>query len=229
MASGRSGTTHSEIMTGLVLVLAMHVAVLYGLWSYRLIPEHQDAVAVFVNFINPPPVEKKLEAPLPPPKPVKRMKPRPVTAPPMPVLVAEAPVLYPAEPVAPMPEAPVLEVEAPPESPEPAPTVEAPPAPPETVMLTSDLAVACPQRVPPEYPAISRRKGEEGRVLLRVDLDETGRISSIKIKESSGFKRLDEAGLTAVRQWHCTAPTRDGRAVKAVALQPFNFVLEGHQ
>jgi protein TonB len=76
---------------------------------------------------------------------------------------------------------------------------------------------------------MSRRLGEQGRVVLRVELDETGRVVSARVKETSGFRRLDDAGLAAVKTWHCNAPTRDGQAVKAIALQPFNFVLEGRR
>jgi len=96
-------------------------------------------------------------------------------------------------------------------------------------MLGSDLAVACPQRSAPEYPGMSRRLREQGRVVLRVELDETGRVASASVKESTGFRRLDEAGVAAVRQWQCNPPMREGKAVAAVALQPFNFVLEGRR
>ncbi|MDZ4251209.1 MAG: energy transducer TonB, partial [Sulfuritalea sp.] len=32
----------------------------------------------------------------------------------------------------------------------------------------------------------------------------------------------------AVRSWRCNPPQRDGQAVRAVALQPFKFVLQGN-
>jgi protein TonB len=67
--------------------------------------------------------------------------------------------------------------------------------------------------------------GEHGRLVLRVELDEEGNMTSVKIKESSGYKRLDEAGLAAVRAWRCDAAVRDGKAVRAVAMQPFDFIL----
>lgn len=220
-------------LAGLLLVLALHGAVLYGLWSYRLLPAPEEAVTLFVNLINPPPPQKKEPPPPPPPQPpkqVKLVKPRPVSSPPQPVLVSNAPVTSPAEPVAPPPPpSPEPVVDAPPAPPSPEPIVAAPPAPPAPVMLGSDLAVACPQRSAPEYPAMSRRLREQGRMVLRVELDETGRVASASVKESSGFKRLDEAGLVAVRSWHCNAPVRNGEAVRAVALQPFNFVLEGRR
>jgi protein TonB len=95
------------------------------------------------------------------------------------------------------------------------------------VLLSWDLAVSCPQRSPPAYPSISRRLGEEGKAVLQVELDEHGQVDRATVKSSSGYARLDEAALSAVRHWRCNPATRDGAAVRAVAIQPFNFVLEG--
>lgn len=95
------------------------------------------------------------------------------------------------------------------------------------VTLSSELSVSCPDLASPAYPALSRRLGEEGKLVLRVELDETGRISKATVVESSGYSRLDNAALSAVKTWRCRPATRDGRAVPAIALQPFNFVIEG--
>jgi len=213
-------------MAGLVFAVAMHAAALYGLWSYRLIPTPEDAATLFVNLINPPQPEIKPEQPKPPPREVKLEKPRPVEKPrPEPQqLVVETPVLAPSEPVAPPP----------PPKLEPLPPIEAPPVPPPApakpagpVTLSNELSVSCPERTPPNYPAAAKRMGEQGRVVLRVELDENGRITAARIATSSGSARLDDASLAAVRQWHCNPARRDGEAVRAVALQPFDFILEG--
>jgi protein TonB len=78
----------------------------------------------------------------------------------------------------------------------------------------------------PNYPAASRRLNEQGRLVVRVELDETGRIAAVRIAESSGHKRLDDAGLEAVKNWHCNAATRNGVAVRGIAMQPFDFILD---
>jgi len=62
-------------------------------------------------------------------------------------------------------------------------------------------------------------------VVLRVELDEQGAVSSARVATPSGFARLDEAALAAVRRWRCTPAQRDGRPVRAVAMQPFKFEL----
>ena len=215
---------HLSKFAGLLLVLALHGALLYGAWSYKLISPPQEAVTLFVNLINPPP--KKEEPPPEPPKPlpqkVRLVKPQPVIQPkPEPILVSNAHITSVTETVAPTP---------PPEPIKQAvsePAVEAAPESPAPINLSSDLSVSCPQRSMPNYPAISKRTSEQGSVVLRVELDETGRIVSARVSTSSGHKRLDEAGLAAVKSWQCNPSTRNGVAVRAVALQPFDFILEG--
>lgn len=212
-----------EKIAGVVLVLALHGVLLYAAMSYQLIPPPKEAVTLFVNLINPPPpnkVEPPAETPKPTPQKVKLEKPRPIEQPkPSPVLVAEAPVVSETEAVAPPP-APVVEDI-------PVLKAAAPPSPPAPVMMSSELSLACPQRLLPVYPVSSRRANEQGRVVLRVELDEAGRIASAQVAESSGHKRLDEAGLAAIKQWHCNAAKRDGKAVRCIAMQPFDFILEG--
>lgn len=59
---------------------------------------------------------------------------------------------------------------------EPTPVIEAAPVPLSAgpVALHSELADACRERTPSMYPAISRRQGEEGTVVVHVELDEQG-------------------------------------------------------
>lgn len=202
--------------TGLIVVLSLHAAALWGLWQHRLLPTPNEISTLFVTFIAPPAPEKKEEPKRPPPRPKPVEKPQPRQ------LVAETPVIAPADYVTPPP------------PPKPAPVIEAPiapPAPPKQVgpvSLGGELSVACPERTPPRYPPASRRIGEEGTVVLRVELDETGGVALARVQTSSGHPRLDEAALTAVQAWRCTPATREGRPVRAVALQPFKFVLQGN-
>jgi protein TonB len=100
-------------------------------------------------------------------------------------------------------------------------------APPEPVVLASELSVNCPERSPPDYPSQSMRMNEQGKVVLRVELGEDGRVATAEVKTNSGYRRLDEAALNAVKTWRCKPSVRNGVAFRAVALQPFNFVLEG--
>lgn len=205
-----------EHAVGLVFVLALHAAALWGLWQHRLIPGPQEAMTLFVNFIAPPAPEKT-----PPPAPKQKV----IEKPKLHQIVAAAPVVTPSDYVAPLPPLqPVPRIEAP----APPPAQPALPTPVGPITLGGELAVTCPERTPPRYPLLSRRMDEEGSVILRVELDEQGTVSTARVATSSGFARLDEAALSAVRTWRCTPAQRDGQPVRAVALQPFKFILQGN-
>jgi protein TonB len=53
----------------------------------------------------------------------------------------------------------------------------------------------------PRYPEASRKNGEEGLVLLTVEVSASGRPMSVTLAQSSGHERLDRAALEAVRRW----------------------------
>jgi protein TonB len=220
---GRSLAPHQ--IAGLLLVAALHAAAFWALWQQGLLPTAEQASTLFVQFIDPVQPDKKPEPPKPALQPVK---PQPTERPVPQQLVSQAPVLAPTDAVAtaPPPQPVVAEVTRP-----AAVAMAAAPAAPVSnspVTLEAELSVACPNREPPVYPAQSRRRGEGGQVVLKVVLDEQGRVDEARIHNSSGVPRLDEAALVAVRNWHCTPATRAGRAVRAVALQPFNFVIQGN-
>lgn len=205
------GRITAERAAGLAFVLALHGAALWALWSQRLIPAPAEAATLFVNFIAPPPqTEEPKREPPPKPRAIEKAQPR--------QLVAETPMLAAPDPVAPVP------------PPAPAPVIEAPPAPVPAgpVTLSAELSLGCPQRSTPAYPAVSRRLGETGVVVLRVELAENGEVAEATVKNSSGYPRLDNAALNVVRNWRCNPATRNGRPVRAVALQPFNFILQGN-
>jgi protein TonB len=75
----------------------------------------------------------------------------------------------------------------------------------------------------PAYPAQSRRLKEEGTVLLLVQVSVEGTPLSVEIRTSSGFERLDEAGLQAVRQWRFVPAKRGSENVAASVLVPIQF------
>ena len=194
---------------GVLLVVALHAAALWGLWSHRLLAAPQEAVTLFVDFIALPTPPRVAEAPkreLPKPRPEEKPQPR--------QLVAEAPVVAATDAVA-VPPAPTSA---------PVPVIAAPAGP---ITLGAELSVSCPERTAPTYPLLSRRMNETGTTVLRVELDEQGHVSSARIATGSGFARLDDAALAAVKTWRCNPAQRNGQPVRAVALQPFKFVLQG--
>ncbi|MDR2462987.1 MAG: energy transducer TonB [Verrucomicrobiales bacterium] len=79
---------------------------------------------------------------------------------------------------------------------------------------------------PPVYPAGARARGQEGRVLLGVTVSARGLVSAARVKKSSGFPALDEAALTAVKQWKFRPATKNGGDVADTFDQPVVFSLK---
>ena len=77
----------------------------------------------------------------------------------------------------------------------------------------------------PSYPSMSRRLGEQGRVVLEVYILANGTVGEAKIKESSGFFRLDNAALQAVKKWRYQPARRGQQAIDFWYVQPLSFSL----
>ncbi|MBS0497760.1 MAG: energy transducer TonB [Proteobacteria bacterium] len=213
-------------LPGLLFVIAVHAALFYFLWHQRLIPHPEQAMTLFAELITPPaPVTPPKASPEPAPVKLQPAK-KPVVKPKQEQLAAKSPAPAEKKQTEPAPEPPKPAEQVKESAPAPAATPK--PAQAAPMALSSELAVSCPKLTPPEYPAISRRMGEEGKLILRVELDENGHIDNAKVLNSSGYERLDAAALSAVKSWQCNPSLRDGQPVRAVALQPFNFVLQGN-
>jgi protein TonB len=78
----------------------------------------------------------------------------------------------------------------------------------------------------PAYPSESREKGEEGRVVVSFTVRADGTLADIKVVESSGYARLDEAAMEAVRKSAFTPATRFGAPVESTRKIAFVFKLE---
>lgn len=75
------------------------------------------------------------------------------------------------------------------------------------------------------YPQALLEQGIEGRVLLRLYVDSTGRLmpDSSRVAESSGYPALDSAALAGSAALEFSPALRGGRAVSAQFLQPVHF------
>ena len=78
----------------------------------------------------------------------------------------------------------------------------------------------------PEYPAVSRRLGEEGRVLLKVRVSAEGLPATVDIETSSHFNRLDDAARRVVGRWRFIPARRGDEAIEASVMVPIVFRLE---
>lgn len=102
---------------------------------------------------------------------------------------------------------------------EAAPAVSNPASAPTAPIFNADYL----NNPAPKYPPISRKSGEEGKVLLRVFVDPSGAPGTIEIHHTSGFERLDKAALAAVRYWKFVPARQGGEAVGAWVLVPIIF------
>lgn len=204
-----------------ILVLALHGVLIYALWRAHpgTMPE---PTPVFVRLLDAPPSVPVKERPPSAPPTLQKQHDSPHAAAPLVVrtdVVArtEVPGAAPIEPVAP---SAIITT---------GPVVLAPSAPLQLVTpigVASDLSLSCPIRSAPVYPTLARKMGETGSVLLRVELDETGRLVSAEVSRSSGFLRLDQAALAAVKNWRCNPAMREGQAVRVVSMESFDFKLK---
>lgn len=79
---------------------------------------------------------------------------------------------------------------------------------------------------PPAYPRLSRRLGEQGKVVLRVLINTDGRAEQAQILTSSGYERLDQTALATVQAWRYVPGKRNGVAEAMWFNVPIQFVLE---
>jgi len=77
----------------------------------------------------------------------------------------------------------------------------------------------------PLYPNMARKRGYEGRTLLRVEVLESGKVGRIEIATSSGFDVLDRAALASVEDWTFLPGTENGNNMKQWVMVPIKFSL----
>lgn len=77
----------------------------------------------------------------------------------------------------------------------------------------------------PVYPPLARQLGQEGRVVLQVEVNENGSALSVSIIKSSGFKLLDEEALKTVKNWLFIPATKNSKPVPGTIKIPINFKL----
>jgi periplasmic protein TonB len=77
----------------------------------------------------------------------------------------------------------------------------------------------------PEYPDSARRDGREGRVLLRVLVDDQGRSKQVEINSSSGSDALDRAAAEAIKRWRFHPARYGDKPVESWLRIPIEFRL----
>ena len=152
-----------------------------------------------------------------------RLRPRPVRRPP------SAPTTEPAATVSPMVADAPESVASLAIAVHPAPgTVSAMPRSRPAAASTGSALTATPRyrtNPTPEYPTTSRRRREEGVVLLSVAVEASGVPSAISLNHTSGYPLLDQAALDAVRRWTFEPARAAGVPVFSTVVVPVRFSL----
>ncbi|WP_434667746.1 energy transducer TonB [Aeromonas sp. NJAU223] len=65
----------------------------------------------------------------------------------------------------------------------------------------------------PPYPQESRRRGEEGQVVLKVRVTREGTAESVEVERSSGYRRLDMIARRTVNRWRFIPARQNNAAV----------------
>jgi protein TonB len=113
--------------------------------------------------------------------------------------------------------------EAPIYPPLPEPVVEAPPPAPLPKIISGVEYLKAPE---PEYPPLSKRMGEEGRVILRVLVNEKGHPDQVNVQQTSGSSRLDDEARQAILRSQFKPHIEDGKAIAVYTIIPITFHLD---
>lgn len=181
-ASNKEGSVLSRGGPALA-VIGIHILIIYGLaTSMGIVKIPKFAAPIEAVFI-PEQTEVEPEPPVPVKPEIDQVMP---TEQPMPELQFDEPIAPPSETAIPASENAISASAA-------------------AGAVAQDLKTS--NRVEPTYPSASRRAGEEGTVRLKVLVDEKGRPRDVTVANSSGFARLDQAAMEAVRKWRFVAAT----------------------
>jgi len=191
------------------VVAGTHVALLSVLATLDVVPVPAAISTLMVDIIHAQPPAPAEPVPPKPVPAVQKPVPQRTTKPlPQPILAA------PSDSTASSVEIPVTTEQTP----------SAPPAQATFSQLRFDADYL--SNPAPAYPPLSRRLGEEGKVVLRVHVEPNGRPSQIELKNTSGSPRLDQAARDAVWRWKFAPAKRGDEAIAAWVLVPIVFTLK---
>lgn len=211
MSYALSRPSSSQRSSLLLVVVGVHVGLFVLLMTARTVAPQIMEMPLIVDLLPAPQFNQPQAKaqPVVKPEPLRRPQPTPKT--PTPLLdttTSSEPV--PAAPVATPPKA-----------------KPAPPAPSAAPALSEARFDADYLRNPaPRYPPLSRRMGEEGKVILRVSVNPQGSSDAVEVRSSSGSSSLDESALKTVRHWKFIPAKRGDTAVQSWVLVPIIFKLE---
>ncbi len=195
----RDPTRH---LIGISVVVLLHVIVIYALLTGMA----RNAIEVIRKPLTATIVEE-IKVPPPPPPPPKKIE-IPKTPPPPEVYVPPPDIPVPEPPTAPV----IAAVTA---TPPIAPPVIAPPAPPAPPAPKPAVrkGITPIYRVEPVYPREAIRAGiTKGDVVARLNIDEKGLVTEVRIMESDPPRVFDREVMRALSQWKFAAKEKSTSA-----------------
>ena len=89
----------------------------------------------------------------------------------------------------------------------------------------ASVAPAFLHREMPIYPMMARKLGREGKVMLKLTIDEKGNLSDVEVIDKAGYE-FTEAAVEAVKKSTFLPAKKDGKPIASRALLPIRFQLE---
>ncbi len=80
--------------------------------------------------------------------------------------------------------------------------------------------------IPPQYPQVALRRGIEGQVVVRLLIDERGKVEDVQVLRVEGHPSFREAVLDVVHKWTFRPARHGGRPVKVWGIKRIRFELE---
>ena len=77
----------------------------------------------------------------------------------------------------------------------------------------------------PPYPIIARKKGLQGKLILKVSINNDGSVKNVVVGKSSGHKILDNVSKETVEKWVFVPAKKMGEAVEDNIKVPIRFIL----
>lgn len=196
--------TKQESATPVLITIAVHVAIVFGLAKGlgaipSLSAEKQPfkVIDIPTQIEPPPPVEVLAQ----PNSPVSQLYVPAINAPSIPVEVGPV-VIATLEPI-----------------------IDVGTGTDSIIIEETTSSARVLQSAEPPYPSISRLREEEGTVLVKIMITPYGTAGNVQIEKSSGYSRLDEAAIKAVRGWKFAPAKRGTQAIATWVTVPVKFVL----
>lgn len=236
----RSDSTLHPLLITAPAVLLVHALVLWWLQAAFQAPDKKEAPVLLSVRMLPPPTTAAPNAPpttptathkTPAPRSARNSQPPPQPPQPKPTPAFTATATAPSAD-APLPQARSVET--------PAPTPTTPTSTTTAALTTTAPASSASDKTTahielpisrasylhnpePAYPEISLRRREQGRVVINAFIGTDGLAHQTAVYRSSGYPRLDDAALAAVKTWRFVPGKRAGVPEAMWFSIPFSF------